>query len=323
MFDQCTFQASGSIETRKIALSLAQSLYKKSCTIFITGVLGAGKTTFIQGLAEGIGVKEHITSPSYALENRSVDGKFAHIDLYRLQPKEALQFVEELDECEGIRVIEWPERASLQNPDINVVIQEKSREDRMITIHCKDIAIPSQKDIEAFIVDTGLPSHIVDHMQSVANVCNIIADELMKQKRFVRKNALHAAALCHDLLRFIDFAEQEQQPRWEMFKKTYGVTHEEAAKNYLNEKGFPEIGSIVSTHRGSERPGDPVPKSIEQLALAYGDKRSMHDNVVTVDERFDDFVVRYGQGKESTVSKAWRKSIQSIEQKLFPSGVPF
>ena len=50
--------------------SLAASLYTVPLTLFLKGELGAGKTTFLQGFAEGLGIRERLTSPTYALEQR-------------------------------------------------------------------------------------------------------------------------------------------------------------------------------------------------------------------------------------------------------------
>lgn len=78
------------------------------------GELGAGKTVFIQGLCEGLGVKEPVTSPSFVLI-QEYQGKYPvyHFDFYRL---ESLQAIEALDlaqyfDSDGICVVEWAERA--------------------------------------------------------------------------------------------------------------------------------------------------------------------------------------------------------------------
>ena len=81
--------------------------------IVLTGELGAGKTTFTQGIAMGLGVKERVTSPSFALihvhEGRL---KLVHCDFYRLNSSEEIEslgFYDYIDP-QNVIVIEWGER---------------------------------------------------------------------------------------------------------------------------------------------------------------------------------------------------------------------
>ncbi|PIP21829.1 MAG: tRNA (adenosine(37)-N6)-threonylcarbamoyltransferase complex ATPase subunit type 1 TsaE [Candidatus Nealsonbacteria bacterium CG23_combo_of_CG06-09_8_20_14_all_40_13] len=85
----------------------------------LTGQLGAGKTTFVQGLAKGLKIKEKIQSPTFVLLKEYSIGKnhrrmkFCHIDLYRI---EKIQDIEELGledflgKKDVICVIEWAEK---------------------------------------------------------------------------------------------------------------------------------------------------------------------------------------------------------------------
>lgn len=82
-----------------------------------TGEVGAGKTTFIQAFCRHLGVKEHVTSPTYALVNeytfQDQDGVHLvnHLDLYRLKNlEEALEIgIEEYLDDDTYCLIEWPE----------------------------------------------------------------------------------------------------------------------------------------------------------------------------------------------------------------------
>lgn len=102
-------------ETQKIAEDLAKML--KGGEIFVlSGDLGAGKTTFIQGLAKGLGIKENITSPTFVLMKiyQARDNlNLAHLDCYRINSGGALSDLG-LDEIfrdkNNIVAIEWGER---------------------------------------------------------------------------------------------------------------------------------------------------------------------------------------------------------------------
>lgn len=81
--------------------------------IALTGQLGAGKTTLIQGIADGIGVQDYVTSPTFIIINE-YQGRlpFYHIDLYRLDnvAQIAELGIEEYFTRGGVCVIEWAEK---------------------------------------------------------------------------------------------------------------------------------------------------------------------------------------------------------------------
>lgn len=79
--------------------------------ILLSGDLGAGKTTFVQGLAAGLGIPERITSPTFILVREHLGGRYPlmHIDVYRLERVQEvldLGFDEFLDPA-YIVVVEW------------------------------------------------------------------------------------------------------------------------------------------------------------------------------------------------------------------------
>jgi tRNA threonylcarbamoyladenosine biosynthesis protein TsaE len=90
--------------------------------VTVSGDLGAGKTTFISGLARGWGSADQVTSPTFVLVNEyhRPDGQCLwHLDCYRLQSSdEARAFgFDDLLAAEGVMVIEWPERIAGLLPD--------------------------------------------------------------------------------------------------------------------------------------------------------------------------------------------------------------
>lgn len=99
-------------DTQMLAAALS-SMAVAGDIIVLTGGLGAGKTTFAQGLARGLGVAEQVTSPTFILLRTYEGGRvpFVHIDAYRLERlQEAIDLglAEVLDEG-GVAAIEWGE----------------------------------------------------------------------------------------------------------------------------------------------------------------------------------------------------------------------
>ena len=100
-------------QTRRIGMRLGSEL-KAGDVICLQGNLGAGKTTFVQGLAQGWGSIDAVSSPTFILVNeyrRANGAQIFHLDAYRL---ESVPEAEELDLdsmlAEGVLVVEWPEK---------------------------------------------------------------------------------------------------------------------------------------------------------------------------------------------------------------------
>jgi tRNA threonylcarbamoyladenosine biosynthesis protein TsaE len=90
-------------------------------TICLYGDLGAGKTNFAYGIAQGLDVREqYITSPTFTFVNE-YQGRVPlyHLDLYRLRDPDELESIgfEEYIESDGATVIEWAERAEDELPE--------------------------------------------------------------------------------------------------------------------------------------------------------------------------------------------------------------
>ena len=102
-------------ETFNLGEKLSQKLNPQSI-VLLKGPIGAGKTSFVQGIAKGLSISENITSPTFALSHHYKSGKIPliHLDLYRLEniysAKEVF-FAEEEEalQSQAILVIEWPE----------------------------------------------------------------------------------------------------------------------------------------------------------------------------------------------------------------------
>ena len=101
-------------DTWHIAARVA-TLLSHGGVVALTGDLGAGKTTFVQGIARALGITRPVTSPTFALvgDYTGPGGRLIHMDLYRLTGPDDLLAVGFSDYLESgaLIAIEWPERA--------------------------------------------------------------------------------------------------------------------------------------------------------------------------------------------------------------------
>jgi tRNA threonylcarbamoyladenosine biosynthesis protein TsaE len=120
---------------RKLALQLRPPLL-----VLLRGDLGAGKTTLVKGIAEGLGVAraEDVTSPTFTLvhEYRGSQVTLYHIDLYRIQTGRELETLA-LDDLIGpnsILLIEWGEKFPrlVRDRDVEIVLEATGESDRRI-----------------------------------------------------------------------------------------------------------------------------------------------------------------------------------------------
>jgi tRNA threonylcarbamoyladenosine biosynthesis protein TsaE len=122
-------------ETQAVAHHLAAQLVPAD-VLLLSGNLGAGKTTFVRGLASGLGIDpDQVTSPTFTLVHEYRGGRLRlyHADLYRLDKAATADLgLEELGVADGVLAIEWPDRLAHALPgalrvDIDIVDETTRR----------------------------------------------------------------------------------------------------------------------------------------------------------------------------------------------------
>jgi tRNA threonylcarbamoyladenosine biosynthesis protein TsaE len=113
-------------QTRRIGYHLGR-LARAGDVFLLSGNVGAGKTVFVQGLAQGLDIRDYVQSPTFALaaehRGRAADGSgvfLFHLDFYRLEGEEDIEtfgYDEYFDEPNAIVAVEWPQRVNLDLPD--------------------------------------------------------------------------------------------------------------------------------------------------------------------------------------------------------------
>ena len=123
--------------TLRLAKQLART-FAGTEVVFLMGELGAGKTVFAKGLAAGLGIEDtsFVCSPSYTLLNIH-QGKFPiyHFDLYRLDKEADIRDLGWEDFLgNGVLIVEWAEKLTLDIPAIRVTIKVGKGDQRRIRI---------------------------------------------------------------------------------------------------------------------------------------------------------------------------------------------
>jgi len=123
-----TVTTHSAIATQKLGEDLAKDILKRgpqkqAIFLGLTGNLGGGKTTFMQGFAKGLGIKDKILSPTFVIMKHF--GNFYHIDCYRInKPEEILElgFKEIIADPKNIVAVEWPEKIKKFLPQSTIYI---------------------------------------------------------------------------------------------------------------------------------------------------------------------------------------------------------
>ena len=133
-------------ETRALGTALAP-LLRLHDVILLTGELGAGKTTLVQGIARGLGAQEHVASPTFTLVREYVSGRIpiAHVDVYRLdRVQEVVDLaLDELEDGDCVLIVEWGDAVEELLPEDRLVLEmlttDPTGEDdtRAISVHAE------------------------------------------------------------------------------------------------------------------------------------------------------------------------------------------
>lgn len=143
------FVSRSSAETQSFAKTILEKFSKKGprpLVLALSGDLGSGKTTFVQGLAKALGVKEKVRSPTFVLvkwhklrRKNLASRRFVHVDAYRLQKSseaKRLGLEKVFKDRDAVVAIEWAERIRKLIPKHTTWIQfrHRSPRERIITI---------------------------------------------------------------------------------------------------------------------------------------------------------------------------------------------
>ncbi|HHU16961.1 MAG TPA: tRNA (adenosine(37)-N6)-threonylcarbamoyltransferase complex ATPase subunit type 1 TsaE [Clostridiales bacterium] len=113
------------LDTKRFGIELAQKL-KPGDIVALIGDIGTGKTTLTKSIAEGLGITEMITSPTFAIVQEYMSGRIPlyHFDVYRLNSEEEMYELgyEEYFFGKGVCVVEWADKILELIPQDSIII---------------------------------------------------------------------------------------------------------------------------------------------------------------------------------------------------------
>lgn len=181
----------------------------------------------------------------------------------------------------------------------------------------------TDQEVSSLIEEFRVPLHVRRHCAAVAKFAVELGEKLAAAGEKIDLALLRHAALLHDFVRVVDFKKFEPEKFsdsapasaadisfWKMLREKYnGLHHAEAGARILEERGFSEIARLVRRHRFLQiKEGF---DSWEEKILYYADKRTKHNQVVTLKERLADGRSRNAPETENT------EEARELDEKVF------
>jgi uncharacterized protein len=168
------------------------------------------------------------------------------------------------------------------------------------------VNVPDEKTCYRLLDEAGVPPHIVAHSTLVARLALTLARALNGAGFHLNLDLVRAGGLLHDIAK-MDGIEN-------------GTNHVLAGQERLTALGYPEVADICLTHVVIDVDG---PLNEAHL-INYADKRVRHQQVVSLDQRFEDLSERYGRGHPDRLARMQENLQRSkrLEQRLF-APLPF
>ncbi|MDI7261625.1 MAG: HDIG domain-containing protein [Thermodesulfobacteriota bacterium] len=163
--------------------------------------------------------------------------------------------------------------------------------------------IPTREDCFRLMGQYGMFDHIIDHSIQVAKVALFLSVELNRRGQRINPHLVEAAALLHDLTKTECLKTRED--------------HALTGSKLLGGMGYERVGEVVAEHIQLLKEKDPSWVSEEEV-VNYADKRVRHDRIVSLKERFEDLMERYGKSQRAfEMLEGLRKTTFDIEKKIF------
>ena len=168
--------------------------------------------------------------------------------------------------------------------------------------------IPNKEKCYDLFRDMDMPDHIICHSLQVCRVALMLVDKLSMQKCLFNRQLVRAGALLHDITKPRSIATGER--------------HTDSGHELLVNIGYPEVGDVVRQHVKLDNYADNGALA-EANIVNYADKRVLHDRIVSLNERMEYILERYGTTVEYRKRLQWLWEVSIEQEKKIFSLLPF
>ena len=161
--------------------------------------------------------------------------------------------------------------------------------------------LPTREQCLGFYREIGTPENIMKHVNIVNRIAVFLAKKLKGNGVAINIDLVDRASLLHDLDKWICINDKR-------------LNHGFETERILKEIGYPEVGFYARQHRA-----DLILEGLEtweEKIIAYADRRTLHDKIVLLNERFDDLNIRYPPKDKIKREKERQLSIE-LEKEIF------
>jgi putative nucleotidyltransferase with HDIG domain len=150
--------------------------------------------------------------------------------------------------------------------------------------------IPTEIECYRLMLKMGMLENIMAHSLQVCHVATWIGEQLRRRGTAIHLELVQAGALLHDITKTRSIQT--------------GEIHSETGGRYLNRLGYPEVGDIVRQHVKLDVYFESAQPSEAEI-VNYADKRVLHDRIVSLEDRMDYILDRYGNAAGFKDAYSW------------------
>ncbi|PLX41722.1 MAG: metal-dependent phosphohydrolase [Deltaproteobacteria bacterium] len=163
--------------------------------------------------------------------------------------------------------------------------------------------VPTREECFEIMEEAKMPPHIIEHSAQVTKIAVFLAEALASSGVPVDTRLVEAGALLHDISK--------------MESIDNGGNHAALGAELLKSRGYPALSPLVERHVDLGEWSEDAPVDEAEI-INYADKRVRHDEIVSLGERFDDLIARYGKTDGArTRMERLREEMFRLEKKLF------